>query len=315
MQDDPIMIGVDVSKAELVIAGMPDQRACCVANSKADICLWLKTLPSNALIAMESTGPYHQALALEAFKAGFVVFVLNAKDVYFSAKAQGRRGKSDRNDAESIVHYLREHVAHLHPWCPGSEAQQRIGELQSHRSTMVTHQVALRKVLSIDGLRRHANGLEKKFESILKAIDAEIERLIGQDAVMAAARERLMSVTGIGMQTSVTLAVLLERIPFRNADAFIAYSGLDPRPMDSGAKRGKRRLTKRGPPLLRRQAYMAAFAACHSKVFKPVYLALRARGFSTTESLVILARKILRTAWAVWKSGQPFDPARVAKSA
>ena len=34
--------------------------------------------------------------------------------------------------------------------------------------------------------------------------------------------------------------------------ALVAYSGLDPRPHDSGSKRGRRALTKRGPAALRK---------------------------------------------------------------
>lgn len=41
--------------------------------------------------------------------------------------------------------------------------------------------------------------------------------------------------------------------PFANSDALVAYSGLDPRAHDSGRSRGRRRLSKRGEPALRRQ--------------------------------------------------------------
>ena len=88
----------------------------------------------------------------------------------------------------------------------------------------------------------------------------------------------------------------------------VAYSGLDPRPNDSGSKSGRRRISKRGSPELRRQLYLAAFAASHSKALGPLYRSIKAKGFKTTQALVILARKLLRVAWAVWKTGKPFDP-------
>lgn len=105
---------------------------------------------------------------------------------------------------------------------------------------------------------------------------------------------------------------MLRRLPFRNADALVAYSGLDPKPCDSGTKRGKRRLSKRGPGALRHLMYMVAFAGAHSKALGPLYQAIKARGFAPTQALVILARKLLRVAWAVWRSGQAFDPSRLA---
>ena len=38
-----------------------------------------------------------------------------------------------------------------------------------------------------------------------------------------------------------------------------------------------------------------------------MYVALRAKGFATTVAIVIIARKLLRIAFAVWTANQPFD--------
>ena len=56
----------------------------------------------------------------------------------------------------------------------------------------------------------------------------------------------------------------------------------------------------------------AAMSACRSAACKPLYEAYRARGLAGTESIVILARKLLRIAYAVWKSGQAFDPSKLS---
>jgi transposase len=120
-----------------------------------------------------------------------------------------------------------------------------------------------------------------------------------------------LTITGVGPQASALFTGLLSRVRFANVNALVAYTGLDPRPNDSGTKVGKRRITKRGHPELRRQLYLCAFAASHSKVFGPMYRSIKARGFKPTEALVILGRKILRIIWSVWKSGQPFDPSRI----
>ncbi|WP_425122784.1 transposase [Burkholderia gladioli] len=117
---------------------------------------------------------------------------------------------------------------------------------------------------------------------------------------------------GLGPQNAAMFASILNRIPFKNSDSLIAFSGLDPRPADSGQRRGRRRLSKRGPGLMRRLIYLAASAACRTKAGRPIFAALRARGFSTTLALVILSRKLLRTAFAVCKSGKPFDIAQFA---
>ena len=125
MQEPICFIGVDVSKAELVIsidAGRPHA----VRNEPQSIRRLLSQLPSKALIAMESTGRYHGLLAHLAVQAGFTVFVLNARDVYFYARALGSRAKTDAVDAVLIAHYLAQHHARLHPWQAASPLLQQL---------------------------------------------------------------------------------------------------------------------------------------------------------------------------------------------
>ena len=95
---------------------------------------------------------------------------------------------------------------------------------------------------------------------------------------------------------------------------FVAFTGLDPRPDDSGQHRGKRRLSKRGPSELRRLLYVAAMSAKKTKVWKPLFEHYRTKGLSTTAALVILARRIARTAWSMYTYNTEFDPARLTKS-
>lgn len=312
MQENTLCIGVDVSKAELVIALDAERRPCSIANDAASISKWLREIPAQALIAMESTGRYHGLLAHLANQAGFKVYVLNARDVFFYARALGTRAKTDGVDARVIARYLAEHHARLHPWQAASSLQERLRELLTRRAQVVVHRSALRQVFT--GV--HMQGVEmarlqEAFDALLESIDNQVQALIASDARMVSGCERLRTITGIGAQTSALLATLLSRFEFANADALVAYSGLDPRPNDSGTKRGRRRLSKKGPPLLRRQMFLAGLSASRSKALKPLYQSIRAKGFSTTEAFVILGRKLLRVAFAVWKGTQGFDPARL----
>ena len=312
MQEPILCIGVDVSKAELVVAMGPERRPHSIANDAASISKWLREIPAQALIAMESTGRYHGLLAHLASQAGLKVYVLNARDVFFYAKALGTRAKTDGVDAGVIARYLAEHHTQLHLWQAGNSLQQRLQELLTRRAQVVLHRSALRQVLTgIDAQGLDIAALHTAFDALLKSIDDQVQELIASDAQMAQGIERLRTITGIGPQTSALLATLLSRLDFANADALVAYSGLDPRPNDSGTKRGRRRLSKKGPPLLRRQMYLAGFAASHSKALKPLYQSIRAKGFTSTEALVILGRKLLRVAFAVWKGAEAFDPTRL----
>lgn len=304
-------IGIDVAKAELVVAvtGQP-QYDCALANTRSQIEHWLEGVPPGSRLAVESTGPYHRLLVTLAQARGLTVFVLNARDVHYYAKALGQRGKTDRTDAQVISRYLHEHHAHLHPFVAGDPIEREIDLLLQRRERVVVHQDALKHSLhELDALPTVAT-LWHDFEALLTEIDQRIAALIAREPQRAQAVRLLRSIAGIGPLSSALLSSLFRRIPFTSSDALVAFSGLDPRPQDSGQKRGQRKLSKRGSPLLRRLLFMAAFSASRSRVFKPFYQALRARGLATTEAFVILARKLLRIAFAVWKTQTAFDPTR-----
>ena len=312
MQERSEIYGVDVAKDEVVIAmhGRCGTRA--IGNEADSIESWLRQLPKGSVIAMESTGIYHQLLAQRACAAGMRVFVLNARDVFFYAKAMGVRAKTDRVDAALIARYAAEHQAKLHPWQPGEFAHRRVEQLLSRRATLVTKKDSLRQAFKGDAdLAGELKLLDQAFQRMLVAIDAKVDQLIAADALLTTGRKRIASVTGFGPHGSALLAVIFARMGFANADALVAFTGLDPRANDSGTKRGARVLSKRGPAYLRRQIYLTGFAASHSKAMKPLYMALRTKGFATTEAFVILGRKLLRAAFAVWKSGQSWDPTRL----
>jgi transposase len=314
MQVPLSIVGVDVSKAELVVAIHGQDTVLSVPNECQRITQWLRTLPPGSLLAMESTGRYHQLLADLACAAGLRVFVLNARDVYFYAKAVGARSKTDRVDARIIARYLGDHHARLHPYRPPSATQAELAQLLGQRWTVVTKRTALRESLQRPGqaIAPSVGALDAAFAEVLRALDARITALIDAEAALRSARALLTTIVGVGPQSSALLVNLLSRVPFASADALVAYSGLDPRANDSGRSKGLRRLSKRGDPSLRHLMYMAASSASRTATFKPIYQALRARGLKTTEAMVVLARKLLRIAFAVWRSQQPFEPHRVS---
>jgi transposase len=302
-------VGVDVSKSTLssCIHGLGSQHN--LANREAEIAAWLDALDPQAMIAVESTGRYHALLVRMAHASGRRVFVLNARDVFFYAKALGTRAKTDRKDARVIARYLAEHHGSLKPWTPASIEQERLHELLRCRSGVTNKRMSLRQVLrGVSELDEAVSQLEQRFDELLEQLDARIATLVKQDPLLSRKCAALRGITGIGPVGSALLGALLSRVPFANADALVAYSGLDPRPNDSGAKTGRRKISKRGSPELRRQLYLAAFGAAHSKAVGPLYRAIKGKGFKPTQALVILARKLLRVAWAIWKSEKPFDP-------
>ena len=308
MQSDRTVNGIDVSKDELWIAVLGDKSVRCVSNTAQEIRSWLAQVPKDSIVAMESTGRYHQLLAQLAAAAGMRVYVLNAHDVRLYARGLGSRGKTDRLDAQVIARYVSEHHDKLHQWQPALGDLGRIDELLRRRAVIVTKREALRQCLrGCEDLRSAATELDRAFAAVVRAIERKVKQLVSADDKLRDAQRRLATVVGFGPVGSTLLAVLLQHIPFANADALVAYSGWDPRANDSGSKQGRRRLTKRGPAHLRKQWYMAGMTAARTTTLKPLYQALLARGLAATEAFVILGRKLLRAAYAVWKTARPFD--------
>ena len=313
MQPTAVVIGVDVAKLCLVSAffGQPGA-ARTVDNRSSAIAAWLAELPKGSVVAMEATGAHHRLLAHMAHAAGMQVYVLNARDVYFYARALGGRAKTDRLDASVIARYAAEHHTRLHVWQPAAGVEQQLHELLQRRACITRLRVSLRQTLAdVASLQVARRQLDDGFERFFEQLDAQLQALVASDAELGRGIARLRTITGFGPQASVAVGALLKRIEFANADALVAYSGLDPRPCDSGQHRGQRRLSKRGPAWLRRQMYLVAFAASHSKALKPLYESIKARGFAPTQALVILARKLLRVAFVVWKDRTTFDASRL----
>jgi len=266
-------------------------------------------------------GRLHHLLADLAVKHGHTVYVLNPKHVASYAKGVGQRGKTDPLDAAVIARYVERERDGLHPYVVPSALQRTLRDLISQRASVVRHAAALRQSIRATGTRPNRD-LKRAHQLALKSLDKlitelnhEIKRTIADNDKLENKRTQLQRITGIGFVNSAALTHRFDRTPFANSDAVVAAYGLDPRPKDSGNRLGKRRLTKQGNSEDRRLIYLAAQSAAKTKLFNPIYRALLARGLATTEAIVIIARKLLRIAFAIWISGKPFNPNMIGKRA
>ena len=309
-------IGADIAKDEIVVAcSQGSFPARTLANQRTALLAFLKGLPAGSRIGVESTGTYHELFANVAHQLGFIVFVLNPKDARHYAKAVGLRGKTDRVDAELIARMIAHEHTKLHTWIPPTPEQREMARLIKRRAKLSSLRQALSMSLKgLDGFAADLKVLRARFDQIVARIDQRVKALVEASPDRQQHVTHLRTIDGVGQVVSAALVNTLERAPLKSADAFVAFTGLDPRPDDSGQRRGKRRLSKRGPAELRRLLYVAAMSAKKSKAWKPLFEHYRAKGLSSTAALVILARRIARTAWSMYTYRTEFDPVRLAKS-
>ena len=303
----------DVSKRELVIAVYPGEVGVKrIANQEAVISAWLDTLPAGSVIAMEATGTYHRRLADLAHTRGLVVYVVNPRDVYYYARGMGARGKTDPSDAKLLARYVAHERAHLHPYLPPSALCERLTTLLERRAVLVrTRQALTQSLADLPALAGEKRNLFEAVAALLCGIDQELAALTSSDASTAKLVSRLKTISGVGPLVASLLCALFKRFAFRHADALIAYLGLDPRPDESGQHRGRRRLSKRGHPEWRRLLIAAAMSAARTQAWRDYVNLQRAKALPATAVHVILARKMLRTAFALYKNGQDFIPPSV----
>jgi transposase len=312
----PLSIGVDVSKDYLIVACAQQSFAHTkLANRRAVLFAWLKQLPAGSRIGMEATGSYHELLARLAHRLGLSVYVLNPKDLRHYAKATGQRAKTDRVDAAVVARYVAKEHEHLHSWYPPSAVQRQLQRLMRRRAKLTSARSSMRATLrDVTSLRAHSRALLKHFDAVIAKIDAQARELIKADQQREQAFQRLDAIPAVGHAVGIGLLTSLERWALPRADAFVAFIGLDPRPEDSGKKSGRRRLSKRGDPELRRLLYVAAMSASRTRAWAPLYQRALARGLSRIEALVVLARHIARTAWSIYTHKTDFDPQRLQKA-
>lgn len=312
MQTSGCFIGVDVGKFELQVAGHEGQIVAGVLpNNRSSIVGWLKRLPAGSVIAMEATGGYQELLVRTAHERGFAVYVLNPTHVHHYAISLGNRGKTDRLDAEVIAQYIAQRHTKLHRYEPISPELQQVRSLQALRSTVVRVGASLRLSAQRHGC---ASGHQKQALASLSSWAEQLEReliaKIKAQSEWAKTYGLLTSICGIGPINGAALTALFNRVHFTCSDAAVAFCGLDPRPNESGRKVGRRRLSKQGDKAARTLLYNAASSAART-VFKDYYTTLRARGLASTAALVVIARKLLRIAYGVWRTGQAFDPGKL----
>lgn len=309
-------IGADVGSKALAVAPADastlDTPVATIANTDAAITRWLKTLPPGCRIGMEATGRYHERLAELAWRAGHVVYVFNPAKVAKYLAALRSRAKTDVLDARGIARYVLNESVGCHPYVPPGPFHAKMALLIQRRHQIVKQRDSLRMSLAdLPDCDAQLKALKEAFKRLLAAIDAQIEAAYRSDAALQVRRKRLCSILGFGPLVSAAVAARLSRTPYANSDAVVAAFGLDLRVRDSGRFRGQRKLSKQGNAEERRLIYIAAVSACNNPQFRALRDKLVAKGRTATQAHCTIARKLLRIAFAVWTTQQPFNPSLV----
>ncbi len=105
MTSTPIFVGIDIAKADFVVACRPAGTSWTTPNAAAGIAATVDRLRALApsLIVLEATGGYETALVVALAAAALPVVVANPRQVHDFGKATGQQAKTDRLDAQLLA--------------------------------------------------------------------------------------------------------------------------------------------------------------------------------------------------------------------
>jgi transposase len=281
MRDDPVVIGIDVSKARLdlgVRGATLELRA--VDNDRVGHVALVAALRPlcPALIVLEASGGYEAAAVCALQSAGLRVALVNPRQARDFAKSMGRLAKTDRIDAESLadlasVLVQRADVDRFVRPLVAAE-QQALGALGDRRQQLVSMLLAeqQRRALALPVVRSSHEAIIAALRAQLSDVETQMGAHVRQH--FAAIDELLRSARDIGPITSAALIAELPELGRLNRRAIAALVGVAPIARDSGTHHGRRRI-QGGRFRLRRVLYMATLAATrHYAVIASYYTRL-----------------------------------------
>lgn len=265
---------------------------------------------------MEVTGVYYERLANFLYKQNLQVAVILPNKIKNFAKSLETKSKTDPIDAASITKFSL--GRNLKLWQPPEPFIASIKGLSREYHTlkgMITEiknqlhakdSAYLKDKSTIKRKRQLLKTLEKQTKEIL----SEIKKLFESKTELKEKIRKVSTIKGIGEITIIT--ILAETNFFEQVTSIkqlVSYAGLDVVLNESGKKKGKTTISKKGNKFIRKALFMPAMSACkHNPKLKEFYQRLVSKGKNKKAVLIAVARKLLILIFTIWKNGTEYIP-------
>ena len=313
-------VGVDVSRDKLDVSKAPG-KSCRFANTAMGIGAavdWLRTQGPLAelQVVLEPTSTYHQEFMLALAEAGVRFSVINPARAKAFGAMRGVRAKTDSVDARLLALFGETNEPQPHP-APDAD-QERLKALRRHLEWLQGQvnevknrlEAANRSPWTVAPVRESLQRTLRERQDELKRVERELRAYVRQDERWADQVALLVTIPSVGLKTAV---LLLSELPpverCSSAKQWVAFSGLNPAPRESGKSLSGSHISRMGSPRIRRGLFMPALSALGHNVFvRDMNERLKERGKKGKERNVAAMVKLLRLGFGVLKSGSPFDP-------
>ena len=294
-----MFIGIDVAKAELVVAVHPSEARWTVTNDERGVRTLVDRLRETTptLIVLEATGGYELLCVAALAAAELPVVVVNPRQVRDFARATGQLAKTDRLDADILARFAEKVRPALRP-IPNAEAQELDAMLTRRRQLVEMLGAERNRLGQVFGkgkravkksLKTHIAFLERE----LRIADSDLNDAVRRSPVWREQDDLMQSVPGVSRVLSHTLLADLPELGRLSRREIAKLAGVAPLSRDSGTFRG-RRFVQGGRGPLRGVLYMGALvAARYNPVIRAFYLRLVAAGKPKKLALVACMRKLL----------------------
>lgn len=314
MNKSTLFFGIDISKDSFDVYGKASGHKS-YPNTRLGFKSFVKELSVNSHCVMEATGCYHHKLAMFLYEKDITRSVINPLIIKRFIQMKLKRVKTDKSDAFMIYKYACEQP--LEQWYPEAEYIVKSKELLSLIQTYSRQSTALKNKLHALENRGHDKGvlirsIKRQLVQLKKErslLEQELESLIKSNE--AKLLSRLITIPGIGKKTAVLMMVSTSNFEtFSSYRQVSSFLGLAPNERSSGSSiRGKSRISKTGDGLLRNHLFMCSFTACiHNPQCKALFDRIVAKGKSKKLALIAVCNKLIKQAFAIAKSGLPYDP-------
>lgn len=154
----------------------------------------------------------------------------------------------------------------------------------------------------------------ERIQEEIAAIEKELTRVLAQIPYAP----QLLSIPGVGkISSAVLLGEAGDLRRYHKAEELIKLAGLNLFEISSGSHQGRRHISKRGRPLLRKCLFFAALRTVKTGgAFRAVYVRFtQVNRMQKTKALVAISRKLLRLAFALVRDDAAYQPREKLRAA
>ena len=292
---EEVYVGIDVSKAELVMAVRPSGERAQLANNASGIKQLVARLRElqPRLVVVEATGGLQRQVVAALWAAQIAVAVVNPAWVRHFAKGRGLRGKTDSIDADLLALYAERERPEPRP--PADAETAALQALVMRREQLVEMLVAEEHRLqrAAASLRKEIRHHISYLKGRIKDLEEDLDQTVRRSQSWRRKREVMGSAPGVGKVMCSMLLAKMPELGTLNRKQAGALVGVAPVPDDSGKRRGYRAIAG-GRFEVRNKLYMCALSAIRANPdLKDLYERLLARGKTKKVALVAVMRKLI----------------------